>query len=86
MWFKRKKEAVKEVVVYEDDCEFDFEKMNAFSIERLRDQTIIGYTLDEKEGTVVREWFFGCSLERHKELVYEFNIVIKDKDNKWTIK
>lgn len=64
----------------------DFVKMNAFSIERVREgsshKTIIGYLSSEpfettENGTVyrdnIREWSLSCSLEVHQRLVSEFN-------------
>jgi hypothetical protein len=54
--------------------------MNAFSIERIHnhkgngDTTNIGYFLTTSNGVqLVKEWVFYCSLERHEELVKQFN-------------
>jgi hypothetical protein len=60
---------------------FDFDNVNAFSIERNVSNntpvTIIGYFLAEArdDGSVkdvVREWYFYCDDEQHKKLVKEF--------------
>ena len=64
----------------------NWETMNAFSVERMREgstnKTIIGYTLEEpvvvSEDNVttkdtVREWTLYCSPETHEKLVAEFN-------------
>ena len=53
----------------------DFEKMKPFSIERNRGDenrpvTIFGY-FDKNEDP--KEWYIYCSLERHNQLVEEFN-------------
>ena len=70
------------------DFVFDFNKVNAFSIERnwssdgQRPVTIIGYMLSEPvvmtednvtTKDVVREWYMYCSLEQHAKLVEQFN-------------
>lgn len=63
----------------------DFETMNAFSIERLIEnstsKTVIGYLTTDRvagemgntEKKTVREWTFYCSHEEHERLVKEFN-------------
>lgn len=64
----------------------DFSKINAFSIERTFDSnqrpiTSIGYLLDEETvekgdkityASKVKEWRYYCSIERHDELIDEF--------------
>jgi len=61
------------------DCEIDFVKLDAFSIERLvhekREKTGIGYL---KAG-VIHEWNFTCSRERHAKLVERFVSQVLDK-------
>ena len=53
----------------------DFDKINAFSVERNRDngepRTIIGYLKPNGE---VGEWYYDCTLEMHNELVLQFNV------------
>lgn len=65
---------------------FDFNAVNAFSIERNWNNgkvcTIIGYTTDEQiihdgdkitDKQIVKEWYLYCSEEQHEKLVKEFN-------------
>lgn len=56
---------------------FDFERMNAFAIERIFSsggyKTIIGYQLDivDEKGNKtkqIKEWSLFCSIEKHNEL------------------
>lgn len=66
------------------DFAFDFNVVNAFSIERNvhdgRPCTLIGYMLpteEVKDGTItnsdkVREWYLYCSMDQHKALVKAF--------------
>lgn len=66
------------------DFVFDFNTVNAFSVERNvhegRPCTIIGYLLpteEVKDGTItnsdkVREWCLYCSIDQHKALVKAF--------------
>lgn len=55
---------------------FDFKRMNAFSVERIKRKddkfpiTVVGYVHNNE----VREWFFYCSLDAHDSLVEEFNL------------
>jgi len=62
--------------IYDANFSFDFRKMNAFSVERIKRKddefpvTVIGYTYDSK----IREWFFYCSFDTHNSLVEEFNL------------
>ena len=63
---------------------FDFEKMNAFSIERMAKDnlpcTVIGYPLPKVEvkdgvettSTSIKEWYLYCSDKQHEKLVKEF--------------
>ena len=63
---------------------FDFEKMDAFSIERMAKDnlpcTVIGYLLSKHEvkdgietrGTSVKEWYLYCSDKQHEKLVKDF--------------
>jgi DNA repair exonuclease SbcCD ATPase subunit len=63
---------------------FDFEKMNAFSIERMAKDnlpcTVIGYPLPKVEvkdgvettSTSINEWYLYCSDKQHEKLVKEF--------------
>lgn len=58
----------------------DFDRMEAFSIERIRDKneaprTVIGYNKDVSEtGAVIPgEWTLYCNDEHHERLVREFN-------------
>lgn len=65
----------------------DFESMNAFSVERMLDntgastKTVIGYFTTDRvasetgntEKKTVHEWTFYCSHEEHERLVKEFN-------------
>ena len=72
----------------DSEFSFDFNKVNAFSIERnwsgeaQRPVTIIGYMLSEPvtmtedsvtTKDVVREWYLYCSKEQHTKLVEQFN-------------
>ena len=56
------------------DFEIDFEKIDAFSIERnyngTRNQTVIGYL---RENGSNGEWYFNCSLAQHQKLCEQFN-------------
>ena len=47
----------------------DYSKIKAFSIERSRDQSVIGYI--GADG-FVHEWYFACNMETHTRLVSEF--------------
>lgn len=53
----------------------DFDKINAFSVERNQDngapRTIIGYIKPSGE---VCEWYYDCTLDMHNELVLQFNV------------
>ena len=74
--FKRQEELQRNAPV-----SVDWNKMNAFSIERIHNHkgsetttTNIGYFLTTSNGAqLVKEWVFYCSLERHEELVKQFN-------------
>lgn len=61
------------------EMQVDFEKMNAFSIERIYDDkhppaTIIGYKHKVSELEVqIKEWNLACSQATHDRLVKEFN-------------
>lgn len=53
-----------------------FERMRAFSIERMHDDqngpsTVIGYYGRDDE---VREWSLWCSIEHHEQLVKQFQL------------
>jgi len=75
------------------DCDFDFDNMNVFSVERNDSKgepcTIIGYLLDEpvlsSDGEmivnkpVVREWYYYCDLARHQQVVDAFRKSKKTK-------
>lgn len=50
------------------DFSIDWQKMKAFSIERIADRTNIGYFVNEE----VKEWKLTCSLETHRILVRQF--------------
>ncbi len=65
---------------------FDFNAVNAFSVERNWNNgkvcTVIGYTIDEQtihdggkilDKQIVKEWYLYCSEEQHEKLVEEFN-------------
>lgn len=58
----------------------DFEKMNAFSVERIvKDNkpphTIVGYFLQHPNGTTeVKEWVLYTSVKEHNRLVAEFEL------------
>lgn len=71
---------------------FDFNAVNAFSIERNWNNgkvcTIIGYTVDEQtihdngkilDKQTVKEWYLYCSDDQHEKLVKEFNEFKKGK-------
>ena len=58
----------------------DWGKINAFSIERVLEHgnkgpaTIIGYTVEnQNRSPIIKEWVLYCSMERHEELVKQFN-------------
>jgi len=65
----------KRYLVEECGFEVDFNKMNAFSIERLlknsRETTCIGY-FKQEQVQVPGEWQFECSKITHERLVKEF--------------
>lgn len=67
---------------YECSFEFDFKKMNAFSIERIvKDgsfKTVIGYIRPNGD---IAEWTFYCSHVTHEKLVTQFREYINAKDN-----
>jgi hypothetical protein len=60
------------------EFKIDWNKMDAFSIERMGDHqsayTVIGYYMtDEHNVKHVHEWKFYCSQEQHNKLAEEFN-------------
>jgi hypothetical protein len=71
----------------------DWKEMNAFSIERMKEnnipKTVIGYILTEPVVStdsdnvtykdIVREWTLYCSHEEHQRLVKQFEQYKKDK-------
>lgn len=71
-------------IVMQDDFEFDFRAVRAFSIERdIRETsgvpkavTIIGYKDKEDQ---VQQWYFSCSEEKHKQLAEQFRKEILNK-------
>lgn len=80
----RRKLADRDAEETKADFAFDFNSVNAFSVERNihdgRPCTIIGYLLpaeEVKDGTItnsdkVREWHLFCSIDQHKALVKAF--------------
>jgi len=76
---KIKPEVKKAEAVYYDDCEFDFDRINVFSIERINDQTQLNFFYDRLDGEskITSSWYFQCSLKRHKKLIKQFK---KSKD------
>ena len=52
------------------DAEFDFSKLDVFSIERIKGKTIIGYIPDNSSQTM--EWGLDCHITTHNRLVQEF--------------
>ena len=70
----------------------DWELMNAFSIERNRDDlahlglrcyTTIGYIIVGENGEQkVKEWHLWTSMEQHNELVKDFNAYLAKKKKK----
>ncbi len=73
--FKRQEELQRNAPV-----SIDWNKMDAFSVERIWNHngngptTNIGYYITNSDGNkVVKEWVLYCSLERHEELVKQFN-------------
>lgn len=52
------------------DAEFDFSKLDVFSIERIQGKTIIGYVRDNTSETL--EWGLECHISTHNRLVQEF--------------
>lgn len=80
-----KKDAVTEDV-QSSTFMIDWDKMDAFSIERMGDfseaYTIIGYWNKNESGTAyVSEWKFYCSQEQHEKLAKEFADGITKKNN-----
>ena len=72
-----KEEQTKEITKAVDHFQFalDFDKMNAFSVERVtRDatnmQTVIGYFV----GDGVKEWHLQASAKEHNRIVAEFEL------------
>jgi hypothetical protein len=59
-----------------DFFHFDFEAMNAFSIERIQEKkcskTVIGYRIQGVGGFTVCEWNFDCNEQDHLVLVSKF--------------
>jgi hypothetical protein len=57
------------------DCTMvvDFDRMDAFSVERMikdgKECTVIGYRNEGK----IREWLLWCSRDQHERIVTEFN-------------
>lgn len=65
------------------DMQVDFERMRAFSIERLVDDkgvphTVIGYVLRvSPEDQQIKEWKLECNQQTHDRLVAEFRNTMK---------
>lgn len=64
--------------VRDSSFSFDFDGINAFSIERIemdgKIQTIIGFWVETEHGKCVdQSWFMECNHETHERLVQEFN-------------
>jgi hypothetical protein len=80
-----KVDAIKEDV-NSSEFKINWDKMDAFSIERMGDHqsayTVIGYYLaDEHNVKHVHEWKFYCSQEQHNKLAGEFNNGIAEKNH-----
>jgi hypothetical protein len=69
--------------LYASSFAFDWEKGQAFSIERIHEWsteiymhipiTVIGYHKQDGDKQVIGEWKFYCSQKEHDRLVEEFN-------------
>ena len=70
MWFsKRKSNPCLEESSTRLDAEFDLERVDVISIERLDGQTVLGYYTESDKETI-QEWNLNCTEDKHLNLVH----------------
>lgn len=64
---------------YNAESIVNWDNINAFSVERNGNKTVVGYYLFDEGKNKVKEWYFNCSVERHQEIVNQFRDHINSK-------